>query len=110
MSDARVVLITAPDVETAERLVGELLEERLAACGSIVPGVRSIFRWEGEVQREAEVLVILKTVAARVPALLERVPALHPYDVPEILALPVDAGYGAYLEWVRRESAGVEVE
>lgn len=110
MSDARLVLITAPDVETAERLVGELLEERLVACGSIVPGVRSIFRWEGEVQREAEVLVILKTVAARVPTLLERVAALHPYDVPEILALPVDAGYGAYLEWVRRESAGVEVE
>lgn len=108
MTDARVVLVTAPEVETAERLIETLVDERLVACGNIVPGLRSIFRWEGEIQREAEVLIVLKTVAARVPAVMERVPELHPYDVPEILVLPVEAGHGAYLEWVRRESVGVE--
>lgn len=106
MTDARVVMVTAPDVPAAERLVEALVEERLAACGTIVPGLQSIFRWEGAIRREPEVLIVLKTVAARVEAVLERVPELHPYDVPEVLVVPVEAGHGAYLEWVRRESAG----
>lgn len=105
MTDGRIVLTTAPDAGQAQRLVDALVHERLAACGSLVPGVASTYRWQGEVQREDEVLVILKTMAARVPALLERMPVLHPYEVPEVLVLPVEAGHGPYLDWVRRESS-----
>lgn len=110
MTDARVVLVTAPDVTAAERLVRALVEERLAACGSIVPGVVSIYHWQGETQRAQEVQILLKTNEARVGALLDRVPALHPYEVPEVLVLPVTAGLGAYLEWVRRESEPAETQ
>jgi periplasmic divalent cation tolerance protein len=105
VSEARVVLVTAPDAAVAERIVEVLVDERLAACGNIVPGVVSIFRWEGRVQREAEVLIVLKTAASRIAALQARVPALHPYDVPEVLVVPVESGHGPYVDWVLRESA-----
>jgi periplasmic divalent cation tolerance protein len=103
--DVRTILLTAPDVDTAERLGRALVEERLAACANVVPGVVSIFRWRGEVQREAEALVIVKTTAARVEAVRARVVALHPYDVPEVLVLPVLGGHEPYLQWVRAEVA-----
>ena len=96
----RVVLVTVPDAETAETLVSTLVEEGLAACGNIVPGVVSIYRWQGQVERAGEVLLVLKTTAAAVPRLLDRVPALHPYEVPEVLVLPVAAGHAPYLSWV----------
>lgn len=105
-TDVRVVLTTAPDRETAERLGRALVEERLAACANVLPGVTSIFRWRGAVERADEVLVVLKTPADRVGALVERVAALHPYDVPEALALAVEAGHGPYLDWVRAETSG----
>lgn len=97
---ARVVLITAPDVEVADRLVTTLVEERLAACGNIVPGLLSIFRWQGGVERESETLVVLKTVESAVPVLLRRASELHPYEVPEILVVPVETGHGPYLDWI----------
>ena len=97
---ARVVLVTAPDVETARSIARSLVDERLAACGSIVPAITSIFRWQGAVQEEAESLLVLKTSADRVPALSARVTELHPYDVPEVLALSVDAGLQPYLDWL----------
>lgn len=100
-ADVQVILMTAPSVEVATELVRALVEERLAACGNVVPGLISIYRWQGAVQRDSEVLVILKTAAEMVPALLVRAPELHPYEVPEVLALQVTAGYGPYLEWVR---------
>jgi len=96
----RIVLMTAPHAEVAERIVMTLVDERLAACGNIVPGVVSIYRWEGAVQRDAEVLVVLKTTAERVPAVLERAAALHPYEVPELLVVDVAAGLAQYLQWV----------
>ncbi len=99
-TDVRVALVTAPDAGAAEALVQALVEEGVAACGNIVPGVVSIYRWQGQVERAAEVLVVLKTTAAAVPRLLERVPALHPYEVPEVLVLPVAAGHQPYLAWV----------
>ncbi|HEX7117623.1 MAG TPA: divalent-cation tolerance protein CutA [Longimicrobiales bacterium] len=104
-SGARVVLMTAPDRDTAERVVRALVEERLVACGNIVPGLTSIYRWQGAIECDAEVLVVLKTTAAHVPALLARAPELHPYEVPELLVLPVETGHPPYLEWVR-ESTG----
>lgn len=101
MLDIRVVLVTAPDADTAARLARALVEERLAACGNLVPGVRSIYRWEGAVHDEPEVLLVLKTTTERLDALRARVVELHPYQVPEVLALPVDAGLGSYVDWVR---------
>ena len=103
MTDTRVVIMTVPDVHTAEAVVGNVVAERLAACASILPGVTSVFWWEGEVQRSSEVLVVMKTPAERVEALISRAAELHPYDVPELLALPVENGLSEYLAWVGRE-------
>jgi periplasmic divalent cation tolerance protein len=87
-------------VDVAEHLVTTLVEERLVACGNIVPGLVSVFRWQGAVERETETLVVLKTVESAVPVLLRRANELHPYEVPEILVVPVEAGHGPYLDWV----------
>ncbi|MGC3997381.1 MAG: divalent-cation tolerance protein CutA [Anaeromyxobacter sp.] len=97
---ALVVLVTAPDRERALGLARALVEERLAACGNVLPGLTSVYRWEGRVQEDAEALLLLKTTLARLPALEERVRALHPYQVPEVLALPVAGGSAAYLAWL----------
>ena len=97
------VFMTAPDSDEAERIASTLVEERLAACANVVRDVVSVYRWEGELQRDAEVLVILKTTADGVEALKSRAMALHPYDVPEFLALPVVEGHEPYLRWVRGE-------
>ena len=97
---ARLVLVTAPGEAVAEGLVQALVEEGLAACGTIVPGVLSIYRWQGAVEREREALVILKTTVAAVARLLARVPELHPYEVPEVLVLGIEAGHAPYLEWL----------
>ena len=101
-----VALTTAPSAEVAERIGRSLVEERLAACANVVPGITSIFRWKGAVERESEALVILKTTAADVEALERRVVELHPYEVPEVIAWPIEAGHGPYLEWVRAETRG----
>ena len=103
-SDEVRVLVTAPDAEVAERVARALVAERLAACVNLVPGVRSIYRWEGEVQDDAELLLVIKTTAARVDVLAERVRAHHPYDLPEVLALPAAGGSAGYLDWVAAES------
>ena len=101
---ARVVLITAPDLETARKLARELVEARAAACANIVPGLTSIYRWQGAVQEDAEALLVLKTTRARFEALRDRILALHPYQVPEVLALPVEAGSARYLGWIADET------
>jgi periplasmic divalent cation tolerance protein len=106
MTEIRTVLVTAPGMEAGERLGRAMVEERRAACANVVPGVVSLYRWEGAVQRDEEALLILKTTAARVEGLRERLVALHPYDVPEVLVLPVVEGHTPYLEWVREEVAG----
>ena len=101
MTDCVVVLVTAPGEDVAAGLARALVEERLAACGNIVPGLRSIYRWEGKVCDEAEVLLILKTTADRFDSLRARVVELHPYDVPEVLRLDVQDGHAPYLDWLR---------
>ena len=95
--------MTVPDLRTAEALAEQVVAARLAACASILPGVTSVFWWEGEVQRSSEVLMMMKTAAERVDALIARAAELHPYDVPELLALPVESGLAEYLAWVSRE-------
>lgn len=95
-----VVLVTAADADEAARLGRTLVEERLAACANVVGPIRSIYRWQGGVEEAAEHLLLLKARAADVPALDARVRALHSYEVPEVLALPVGAGAVAYLAWL----------
>jgi periplasmic divalent cation tolerance protein len=104
-SEVRVVLMTAPDAETGEKLARALVEARLAACVNVVPGVRSVYRWQGEVRSEAEVLLVAKTRADRTAALATRVRDLHPYEVPEVVELAAGGGHQAYLDWVRQESS-----
>jgi periplasmic divalent cation tolerance protein len=103
---ALVVLTTLATEEDARRLVTALVEERLVACGTLVPGARSIYRWEGELTEEGEVLVVLKTDASKWDALAAAVRARHPYAVPELLALPVERGLDRYLAWLTSEVVG----
>lgn len=95
-----LVLSTCPDAGTAERLARTLVEESLAACVNVLPGARSIYRWDGEIQSAEEVLMIVKTTASCLEAARERLVALHPYEVPEVVALPIADGHDAYLSWV----------
>ncbi len=100
MTDAMVVLVTAPTPDVATGIARALVEEGLAACGNVVAGVRSIYRWEGKVVDEPEALLVLKTERRLLGAMKQRVEALHPYQVPEFLALPVEDGLGPYLAWI----------
>ena len=88
----------------ADRLADALVGERLAACVTLLPGAQSVYRWEGRVERAEEVQLLVKTTRARFPALRERLVELHPYDVPELLALEAVDGLPAYLDWVTREA------
>lgn len=101
MTDAIIVLVTAPTADKAAELARMLVEEGLAACGNVVPGLRSIYRWEGKVQDEPEVLLLLKSTAPLFEALRERVVAVHPYQCPEVLRLDVVEGHAPYLQWIR---------
>ncbi len=101
-----VVLVTAPSEAMARELGQRLVDDRLAACVSVVPGVTSIFMWEGKREEASEALLVIKTRAERYPALQQRVLELHPYSVPEVLALAVEAGAPAYLRWVQDSVAG----
>lgn len=95
-----VVLSTLPADERAPALARALVEEGLAACVNLVPGLRSIYRWQGAVHDDGETLAVIKTTRAGLPALLARLPRLHPYEVPEAIALPVVGGHLPYLAWV----------
>jgi periplasmic divalent cation tolerance protein len=103
--DASVVLSTFATEEEAARVGRTLLERRLVACVNLVRGVRSLYRWEGRIADETEVLAVMKTRRDRLPELLAALPALHPYQVPEILALQVTDGGASYLDWVANEAA-----
>ncbi|HUF11932.1 MAG TPA: divalent-cation tolerance protein CutA [Longimicrobiales bacterium] len=98
--DVRIVLVTTPDVESARALARTLVEERLAACGNVVPGIVSVYRWQDAVREDAEALLVLKTSDAQLRTLTDRVTELHPYDVPEVLALGIEQGNQPYLEWL----------
>lgn len=102
--DLCVILITVPNAEVGERLARALVEERLAACVNRIPGLISVYRWQGKIERDPEELLVVKTRQELVSAVSERVKTLHPYQVPEIIALPVKDGSAAYLEWVAAET------
>lgn len=103
---ALVVLTTLGNETEARRLVTALLEARCIACGTLLPGARSLYHWEGALTEEAEVVVLLKTVASKWEALVAAIRELHPYKVPELLALPVDRGLDSYLAWLAGEVVG----
>jgi periplasmic divalent cation tolerance protein len=98
------VVVTGPDADWLAGFTRTLVQERLAACGHVQGGVRSIYRWNGAVQDEPEARVGLHTRRALVPEIVDRAAALHPYDVPCVIALPVLAGNPAYLRWVLQET------
>ncbi|MBX3166170.1 MAG: divalent-cation tolerance protein CutA [Candidatus Eremiobacteraeota bacterium] len=102
----RVCLMTCPNPETAQSLAKQLLERRLVACVNLVPQVTSLYWWDGQIQEDSEILLIAKTVADRIEQLKMVLPELHPYDVPELVVLPVEEGLPAYLNWVKTEARG----
>lgn len=101
---AIVVLCTCPDDVVADRIAGAIVEERLAACVNRLPGVASTYRWKGEVQRDSECLLLIKTTIERFDALRERIVALHPYELPEVIAVDIARGLPAYLDWIASET------
>jgi len=103
--DHIVVLTTLEDAEQARSLVRRLVDDRLVACGTVLDGAQSIYRWHSAVEQAREAVVLLKTRRERWEALATAVKALHPYDVPELLAIPVERGLDAYLNWVTQETS-----
>ncbi len=99
MTDKILVLCTCGLVEEARRLAGALIEERLAACINIVPGIQSVYRWQGAVEEANEVMLLIKTSQELFERLASRIRALHSYEVPEVIALSVATGSEAYLSW-----------
>jgi periplasmic divalent cation tolerance protein len=100
MTDFQIVLSTCADREQAERIAHRLVEQHLAACVNILPGVQSIYRWEGAVESAAEVLLLIKTSSAHSQDVRSTITSLHSYEVPEFLILPVLGGSEAYLAWL----------
>jgi periplasmic divalent cation tolerance protein len=106
MTDKILVISTCAAEADAERLARALLDARLAACVNVVPGVRSLYRWKGEIESELEFMLIIKTSRDLFPALRAEIEKLHPYEVPELLALPVLAGAEDYLSWLEANLRG----
>jgi periplasmic divalent cation tolerance protein len=104
MDTVLLVVSNVPDAEAAERIAGSLLRKKLAACVNVLPAVRSFYTWEGQLESASECTLLIKTVEARYPALQAEIQALHPYEVPEIIAIPLAAGLPAYLQWVIKET------
>jgi periplasmic divalent cation tolerance protein len=105
MTDKIVVLSTCASAEEAGRIARELVEKQLAACVSVLPGIRSVYRWKGAVQDDAEVLLVIKSSRGLFPRLQAEIEKMHSYEVPEVIAVPVVDGSERYLEWMDRELA-----
>jgi periplasmic divalent cation tolerance protein len=98
----KVVLVTAPDLKTARALARAALRSRLIACANLIPRIESHYRWRGKLESGTEVLLVLKTQKSKLAALEKQVLAQHPYDTPEFLVLPLDAGNQRYLDWLNQ--------
>jgi periplasmic divalent cation tolerance protein len=105
MPQPLICLSTCPDAGTAAKIARALVEERLAACVNRVPGIPSIYRWEGRIHEDAEVLLVIKTTRERFDALHTRLVQLHPYEVPELVAVEITDGLPAYLAWLAHATA-----
>lgn len=104
MEQALLVLTNVADIASARLLARALVEQRLAACVNMLPAVQSVYRWNGAVEEAAEVTLLVKTTAARYPELEQAIRLLHPYDLPELIALPISAGLPPYLAWISQET------
>lgn len=99
-AEALLTLSTAPDRDRALAIARTLVEERLAACVSLLPSARSVYRWQGKIVEDEECVLLIKTSRARWEALVTRLKAIHPYEVPELIAIPVERGLESYLRWL----------
>lgn len=104
MNQPLVVLVNVPDATTAHEIAKSVVEQRLAACVNILPEVRSVYRWQGKLEEASEVTMLVKTTQDRYAELEAAVRTAHPYEVPELIALPIVAGLPAYLQWVGDET------
>lgn len=104
MQQALLVLVNVPDAAHAQQIARRLVVDRLAACVNILSGVQSVYRWQGAVEEAGELTLLVKTTAARYDALEAAIRAMHPYQVPEVIATPIVAGLPAYLDWLATET------
>ncbi|GAA4871359.1 divalent-cation tolerance protein CutA [Ferrimonas pelagia] len=105
MTEYQVVLCTCPDESAGKALAAHLLQQGLAACINLIPGVLSMYQWDGKLCEERECQLVIKTRAEQQPALEAAICQHHPYDVPEIIALPIQWGHQAYLDWIKQHCA-----
>lgn len=99
-----LALCTCPDEDVAERIASELVTAGHAACANIIPGLTSVFFWEGKAEKDPEVLLLIKTTGRAYPAMEESIQEMHPYELPEIIAVRIDRGLGEYLSWISSET------
>jgi periplasmic divalent cation tolerance protein len=104
-TDTLILLCTCPDEAVAADLSTRLVEQGLAACINRFPGLTSVYKWEGEMKSGTEVQLVIKTSASAVDNLIDELQRLHPYELPEIIAVPITAGYGPYLDWIRESTS-----
>lgn len=104
MEQALLVITNLPDLASAQKLAHALVEQRLAACVNLLPAVQSVYRWNNAIEEAAEVMLMIKTTMTRYATLEQAIQALHPYELPEVIALPVSAGLPAYLGWIAQET------
>ncbi len=104
MTPVRIVFCTIDSADAARKLARSLVQDRLAACVNIIENVTSVYKWEGRIEEDAELLLVIKTQDSRLQELMDRISEIHPYDVPEILSWPVQKGSRAYLDWVVAET------
>ena len=107
MEQIYLAYCTCPNSESARAVAETLVSEHLAACVNILPGISSVYRWEGRIETAGEVLLMIKTSAPRVAAIIDRITELHPYDVPEVICHTIAAGQERYLDWVRQRTANI---
>jgi periplasmic divalent cation tolerance protein len=101
--DAIIIFSTCPDKNSAEKIAKELVENELAACVNMIEGLTSIYRWQGQICRDQELLLIIKTTSSKLNELETKIKALHPYQLPEIIALPINMGSKEYLNWLKSQ-------
>ena len=101
-NNPQIVLCTVPDRNTAEDIANILIAENLAACVNIIPGITSVYRWEDRIEQAEELILVIKTGGDAYRALQAKISDLHPYELPEIIAVPVEQGLAGYLDWVEQ--------
>ena len=99
--EIHIVFCTVPDTATGQRIANQLVEYGLAACVNLIPGIESVYRWKGQLEKASEVLLMIKSRSADYPDVETAISALHPYELPEIIAVPLSNGFSGYLDWVR---------